>query len=158
MPGSWPQNDFPSLTNAVYTVTSPIDRRYNCIAWSIGDVTKWWWPDRWNVGFWPANAPREDTVAAFTQMYSLFGYQSCLDGFLEIGFEKIALYAVINQSGIQEPTHAAFQLENGHWTSKLGIFEDIDHFVTNALNGNRYGTVIQYMKRVRQSRPTPPNR
>jgi hypothetical protein len=53
-------------------------------------------------------------------------------------------------------THAAYQLENGNWVSKLGDFEDIEHFKAEILHGPQYGIIIRYMSRPRQPRPSPP--
>jgi hypothetical protein len=63
------------------------------------------------------------------------------DDSLEPGFEKIALYAL---AGL--PKHAARQLPNGRWTSKLGELEDVEHLV-DGLVGTWYGGVIQVLKR-----------
>jgi hypothetical protein len=63
---------------------------------------------------------------------------------LEQGQEKIAIYA---RDG--EPTHAARQLEDGSWTSKLGPSVDISHAATSAVEGSLYGAVVRYMRRVR---------
>jgi hypothetical protein len=47
-----------------------------------------------------------------------------------------------------EPTHAAKQLPDGRWKSKLGDFEDIEHNTVKAVEDDYcYGTVVQYMKR-----------
>ncbi|TAF36353.1 MAG: hypothetical protein EAZ69_10585 [Oscillatoriales cyanobacterium] len=50
----------------------------------------------------------------------------------------------IDSNGI--PTHAARQLANGKWTSKLGWLEDIEHEL-DGLTGDRYGVVGQILKR-----------
>ena len=44
------------------------------------------------------------------------------------------------------PLHAARQLPNGRWTSKLGELEDIEH-VLHDLEGAAYGSVVLVMKR-----------
>ena len=47
------------------------------------------------------------------------------------------------------PTHAARQLADGRWSSKLGRREDIEH-VLDALagvDGDEYGQVVQVLKR-----------
>jgi len=105
---------------------------------------------------WPHGVPRQETIAAFVRMYEARGYQKCIDGSLEAGIEKIALYGIPGPTGLPLPTHAAYQLENGNWTSKLGDFEDIEHFLVEKLNGPRYGAVALYMKRQRQVRLPPP--
>jgi hypothetical protein len=66
----------------------------------------------------------------------------CLCHALEVGFEKIALYATPDG----EPTHAARQLLNGKWTSKLGRWQDIEHEL-DGLVGELYGTVRRILKR-----------
>jgi len=45
-----------------------------------------------------------------------------------------------------ELTHAARQLDDGTWTSKLGSLEDITHEL-QALEGADYGHVVLFMKR-----------
>lgn len=57
-------------------------------------------------------------------------------------FEKLALYG-----SAMMYTHAARQLPDGKWTSKLGQLEDITHTTTEAIEGGDYGEVVQYMKR-----------
>jgi len=71
------------------------------------------------------------------------GYQSCDEGELEEHYLKIALY--VNTDS--KPTHAARQLPSGKWTSKLGKGEDIEHANPAGVEGEIYGTVVQYMKR-----------
>ena len=69
----------------------------------------------------------------------------CEDGNLEPGYEKVAIYAMDG-----EPTHAARQLQNGWWTSKLGKYEDIDHDSLEELQGygfGDYGRVAVFMAR-----------
>jgi hypothetical protein len=157
MPGSWPLHDFPVLTDADWVAPpSAATRRYNCIAWSVGRSDRKWWPDRWGVGQWFPNVPRIETVAGFLLGYTSVGYAIAADGTLEAGIEKLALYAKMGPAGDLIPTHAAYQLDNGRWTSKLGDFEDIEHFQTGTLDGPQYGSVILYLQRIRQPRPPPP--
>jgi hypothetical protein len=47
-----------------------------------------------NIGYWPPNIPREETVTAFIAAYAIQGYAQRGDGALEAGFEKIVLYGV----------------------------------------------------------------
>jgi hypothetical protein len=60
---------------------------------------------------------------------------------LESGFEKIALYALEGH-----PKHAARQLPDGAWSSKLGKYIDIAHSL-NGLEGTVYGQVVGFLKR-----------
>jgi hypothetical protein len=142
MPSSWPAADFPNLKEEHHSVTSPATREYNCIAWAAGDTQNWWWPDEMGVGYWPSNVPREPTILAFVLAYGTVGFMPSDDGTFEVGFEKIALYSLAG-----EPTHAARQLPNGRWTSKLGDFEDIEHADLACLGGPCYGQVATYLKR-----------
>ena len=48
-------------------------------------------------------------------------------------------------------THAARQLPNGKWTSKLGKAEDVEHESPEDVAGGVYGEVVQFMRRPRPS-------
>lgn len=100
------------------------------------------------IGYWPAGIPRELTIKAFTDAYAIQGYTPCADGSLEPGIEKIALFAVPGPGGYV-PTHAALQLANGEWTSKLGPFEDIVHKAVDDVSGPVYGRVVCYISHPR---------
>jgi hypothetical protein len=136
------QADFPNLHPGNYRDTSPLDRRYNCIAWAAGVDCDWWGPE--NSHHWPGNAPRNYQVASLILVFESVGFAICADGLLEDGFEKIAIFA----DG-EEYTHAARQLEDGKWTSKMGPDEDIVHDAPENLAGPCYGNVSAYMKRER---------
>ena len=56
---------------------------------------------------------------------------------------KIAIYA--HDDG--QPTHAARQLPDGRWTSKMGHLEDIEHRVVDDVNGPQYGSPVRFMRR-----------
>ena len=148
MSGLWPNHEVPYLTSQNHKITSPYKKRYNCIAWAAGCMTKWWWPA--DGGFWPQGVPREVTLSAFIAAFETLQYQPCADGSLEAGYEKISLFAQRDPVGVLVPTHAARQLPNGRWTSKLGPFEDIEHQQVEDVNGPVYGTPVQFM-----SRPVP---
>lgn len=148
MPGSWMPQEFPFLTDGRFAITSEASRQYNCIAWAAGDAGKNWWPDEMGVGFWPARAPREETIGAFVNAYESFGYKLCMDGSLEAGQEKIAIFG-IGPEGSETPTPAARQLKSGEWTSKLGGKEDTSHKEPEDLRGPLYGRVVCYMVRAR---------
>ena len=136
---------FPGLRTASYRVTSAATVDYNYIAWAAGDTSEWWWPttDGGDVQrFWPANVPREETLVAFVAAFGALGYTLCNVHAHEPGWEKMSIFA----DGRREPTHAARQLANGRWTSKLGESEDIEHEL-HALEGDIYGKVAALMKR-----------
>jgi hypothetical protein len=134
---------FPALLPGAYRITSPVDPDYNCIAWAIGDASNWWWPGPdVEQEYWPPGVPREVTCAAFQTAFASAGYVICQGDEAELGFEKIALFA--DAQG--RPTHAARQLPNGRWASKLGKKEDIEHALHD-LTGKVYGSVVLVMKR-----------
>lgn len=108
---------------------------------------------RWdpNSYYWPRGVPREVTMEAFIQAFRTRGYEVCENSNLEPGFQKIAIYA--DKAG--DPTHAARQLENGVWTSKMGDYEDIEHKNLECLRD--YGIVVKYMRRPRLEADHPPD-
>lgn len=138
--------DFPSLSQHQWELTSPAELSYNCIGWALEDKFTWW-PD--GGSHWPHGVPREETVAGITAMFGFFGYVPCESPELEPGFQKVAIYAVGD-----EPTHAARQLEDGTWASKLGVYRgDIQHRTLAALEGEAaYGWVALVMKRAHGDR------
>ena len=146
--GSWSSIELPGLTVDSCEITSSPDTLYNCIAWAAEDNQNNWWPDPWGIGYWPAGVPRLVTRDAFVQAYETLGYKPCLNGALQPGLQKVAIFG-IGQPGRETPTHAALQLESGEWTSKLGPLEDVRHKILHAVNGPIYGKPICYMSRRR---------
>jgi len=130
---------FPGLRGSMYQITSPAAGVYNCIAWAAG---RWWWPDLMLQRYWPAGVVRVESLTGFQEAFGTLGYTLCQDENLEPGFEKIAMFA-----DDQAPQHAARQLPNGRWTSKLGELEDIEHGLRD-LEGVEYGKVVVLMKRL----------
>ena len=135
----------PNLNSGNHRITSPRKNRYNCIAWAANVDTQWWWPTR--KGFWPPGIPREETLSAFLAAFATLGYEECRNGSLEHGYEKVALYARRNENNDLVPTHAARQLRDGRWTSKLGSQEDIEHLEVENVNGPSYGSAVKFMRR-----------
>ena len=135
----------PRLTADNYHETSPSAWQYNCIAWAAGVTDAWWWPTPGRS--WPATSPREESLAAFVAAFATLGYAPGASAILEPGIEKVALYAVGDT-----PTHAARQLANGMWTSKLGPSIDIEHTTPDAVAGGVYGEVVAILGR----EPSPP--
>jgi hypothetical protein len=140
---------FESLDPINYQPTSPATPTYNCIAWAAGDNSRFWWPWPTDVYYWPEDAPLEATLNAFIKAFSTLGYEICETGDLEVGYEKIVIY--INPLTGQ-PTHAARQLSDGAWTSKLGKHIDIRHDTPENIQGSAYGTPSQYMRRKKPKR------
>jgi len=149
---------FPGLQPGNYQVTSEESTRYNCIAFAAGRQDLPWWPIEATGVYWPDGVDKDETIECFIQAYQTEGYLVCEhDATLEIGFEKIAIYL----GPSNEPIHAARQLSDGRWTSKLGDWEDIEHDTLEALqsgafdNGFGYGKVGQIMKRPKKADADP---
>jgi hypothetical protein len=140
---------FPNLIRGEYEVTSAETVDYNCIAHAADKNDSWWWPDD-PPAYWPEGHDRIETLEAFIDAYSTLGFIE--DGNqsydLEVGIEKIAIY--VDDDGT--PSHAARQLVNGAWTSKLGEWEDIEHQTLSAMEdgdglGLGYGKVAVILRR-----------
>lgn len=139
-PARTPTTRYPRLTPTNHRVTSPATGVYNRLAWAAGENYRWWEPGR----FWPCPLlgtafTIDDLIAALRTV----GYDLCADGTLETGFEKVALFG----DGYDDPTHVARQLADGHWTSKLGDWEDVEHDTADAVGGGGYGEIFWYMRR-----------
>src|SRR5262249_61810541 len=120
-------------------VTSPASVDYNCIAWSVEDTERWWQPGV----YWPTKTQPDDYgLGILVEAFRSLGFEECDNGTLENCYEKVALYGSTFLY-----THAARQLLNGNWTSKLGRSEDIEHDTPDDLAGGVYGEVHQYMRR-----------
>jgi hypothetical protein len=138
--GSFPRLD---PANRNWRAVSPNSPAYNCIAWAVGDTHHWWQPTIGGGFYWPDAAPLEPTVDAYRIALETQGFAVCISGDLEPGYEKVALFAV----GGTDPTHAARQLPNGQWTSKLGQGIDIDHASPEDVGGGRYGEIVLFLMR-----------
>jgi len=138
---------FPLLRASGYRITGPATKRYNCIAWAAGDQDSWWQAVLADA-YWPDGIPADGTVPSLVTLFRSFGYQVCDSWELEQDFEKVAIYA----KGA-EHTHAARQLPDGDWTSKLGQSVQIEHATLDALTGEAYGVVAEVLKR-----PRPPEK
>ena len=137
---------FPRLLVEPFEVSSPRTIDYNCIGWAAGDKNNWWWP---GGKYWPGGVQRDDSVPAFVAAFETRGYECCGSDSLETGFEKVVLY-VDEQHG--RVTHAARQLPDGRWTSKLGPQWDISHLLEGVCGPHpAYGRVAQILRR-----PLPP--
>ncbi len=130
---------FPSLQSSPFEITSEPSRRNNCIAWAARVDRAWWWPG----GPYGPNGVQGDTsIRAFAEAFGKLGYSPCDTGASEVGFEKVALS--VGQDGAV--LHAARQLVDGTWTSKLGEAWDITHELEK-LEGEHYGQVACFLRR-----------
>ncbi|SRR6266498_2857189 len=147
MPREEIERDFPNLRTSQWTITSPIADIPNCIGWALHDNKQFWDPSVVGVRgyYWPPGVPRVWNLNNIRRVFEIHGYELCSDAELETGFEKIAVY--VDEEGV--PTHATFQKESGEWSSKLGVWEDIEHTRVDSLESHAYGTVAFIMKRKR---------
>jgi hypothetical protein len=140
-----PSPAFPNLASGNHRITSDRAIAYNCIAWAAGDDGRWWWPVEVPDVHWPDGAPRVVDLASFVAAFATLGYSPCEGRDFELGREKVALFAL---HGI--PTHAARQLPDGRWTSKLGKSWDITHEI-EAIGGPVYGKAVIWLARASRS-------
>jgi hypothetical protein len=94
--------------------------------------------------YWPDGIEDSKDVAAFIKAFEKSAYSLCDNDGFEDGYRKIALYV---KEGTTECTHAARQLNNGKWTSKLGGLYDIQHGTPYTIEGSVYGRVYCIMKK-----------
>ena len=142
---------FPKLINDKdFKVTSNDTPVYNCIAWAYKIDNRWMWPNTGKypfldgVHYWPSEDILDCNVNNFIDAFKLKGYECCDNCQFEPEYRKIALYV---KPGSTECTHAARELSNGCWTSKLGKFNDIQHGTAEAIENEDYGKVYCYMKK-----------
>lgn len=150
---------FPGLKHdSDFYVTSEQTFDYNCIAWALGISNYRFWPvvrdengkivpvenydEREDLLYWPDGVARDESLSAFVSLFEHYGFEQCENPELEPNYTKIALYQQCGQC-----THAARQLPNGLWTSKLGPLNDIQHGSPQSLEGDFYGKVYCYMKK-----------
>jgi hypothetical protein len=117
---------------------------YNCVAYAAGDFTRKWWPSVLpNPGYyWPPGAARGDGPDALRSGFDAIGYEQCVNGDNEPGYEKVVIY--VDDNG--DVSHVAKQDGDG-WISKLGEIEDVYHRTPHCFGGSIYGNVVYYMRR-----------
>ena len=142
------EEDFPGLVGSNHRMIGPPTKKFNCIAWAVGDPIQWMWPVGPGKKFWPPGIPREETLPAFEALFLSLDYESCPLDDRDSGYERIAVFA--SADGV--PVHAARQVGSGPWTSKLGNFGVLEHEL-HALEGEIYGKVVRMFRRFSISPP-----
>ncbi len=135
---------FPRLSSETFDVVSQPSNEYNCIAYAAGDVDKWWGYSRRR--YWPDYAARSDSIESLIEVFAGLKFLQCQDSSLESGYEKVALY---EEQGVWK--HAALQMPNGRWRSKMGQGPVIEHLSPESLSGGMYGNPTIYMRRARNA-------
>ena len=141
---------FPRLKGSGYAITSDKADRPNCIGWALQSSLYF---DPVGVGggfggyYWPSGIRADDSAESWRQLFEMFGFEECPTNDVEADTEKIAIY--IGSDG--EQSHVARQLPSGHWTSKMGNLEDIQHTTLDDLLSASadYIQVVTIMKRPR---------
>lgn len=131
---------FPLLARGHLQITSAASGRYNCFAWALGQTERCWLPDPFPEGLydWPAGVPRSDTLGGWMQAFEALGFSPCDNADVQIGQEKIAIFA--HPEGA--PRHVARQLASGKWTSKIGTME-----ASNTISAAWSATVTETLSR-----------
>ena len=139
----WIDEEMPLLAAEGYEITSEATDEYNCIAYALRETDRWWSHEADAGYYWPEHASRTPSIQSLVEAFAGLGYELCEDASAEAGFSKVALYA--DSEG--DWTHAAIQLVDGRWSSKLGVYEDISHRTPESLESALYGSVHSLMRR-----------
>lgn len=147
--------DFPNLVRVHWSIKSPYDDAYQCIAWAACRTDRKWWPmDSFPQSppdvYWPIE-PVDETVDSFVHAFATLGYKLCENSSFEFGYQKVAIYAADDMS----VRHMARQEFFGRgWLSKPGKLEDILHPDLASIEGdpspislNEYGRVRRILRR-----------
>ena len=142
------ERTFPKLHGTDWKIKSPIDSKYNCVAWAVhseinnGYPTCWWEPDPLNLYYWPPSLKRGDySVKAYKAMFESLGYKTCTREDLDTKHKNIAVFE--DQGRFK---HVCRQRNSSIWTSKLGPKQDIDHQL-EAVSGKAYGIPTIYLQK-----------
>jgi hypothetical protein len=128
------RQDFPQM-GARFEVLAPSTSAYNCIASSLA-IHKYW--------INPQTGPSDQPLRGMDEIYAAYGFRRLdrLSFQLEPGRRKIVLYGRTRQGTITRITHAANQLPDGTWESKLGKLSRIRHLSPWDLMGPSYGRPV----------------
>lgn len=133
-----------------FEISSPKTPDYNCLAWALHFDNRWMQPPSItlppmdSVYYWPEGALQGTSIDCLVDAYRKKGFVICDNPDFEKEYQKIALY-FHPENG--DWTHAARQLRNGFWTSKMGSSHDIQHSSPYVLEGAIYGKVYCIMRR-----------
>ena len=131
---------FPNLANEGFEIVDQPTEQYNCIAYAAGDTSKWWWPD--GINYWPPWARETSRIESLIEVFAGLGYEQCAHNDTEDGYQRVVLYEVDG-----EMKHAAMQMPNLRWRSKMGQGPVIEHLSPESLSGGMYGDATAYMLR-----------
>ena len=136
------EQDCPNLAQAGYKKTSDRNPNYNCVAWAVGDTTRYWYDVKIKGYYWPPGTPSADTLEGWIKLFEIHGYEQTDKADLEPEYERVAIY--VTDDG---PEHVARQVASGAWSSKMGKGIDIEHPTLEAVESEIVGEVRVIMKR-----------
>lgn len=144
---------FPKLKDDIqFTISSPEDPNYNCIAWAFHQYNDRWMqppsgmyiPALDAVTWWPDGATPSMDISSLVEAFLCNSFVRCDTWEHENGFVKVALY--YNPTNHQW-THASRESRTGkYWLSKLGPRNDIHHGTPFSIEGDYYGKVFCFLK------------
>jgi hypothetical protein len=137
----------PELRNHQHDFKSQRTWRYNCYAYAIHITCAFFDPYKGINTYWIEGVPENNSKETMVLFFSKFGFKECINGELEAGKQKIALY--LDKDG--NVSHAARQEPSGIWASKLGPQHDIVHENLECLE-SVYGVVWKYMYKRKSSK------
>jgi len=154
-------NTFPKLAlDPFFRISSPYNINYNCIAWAGLRNDEFWWPEVVPYDYldgvkynWPFKISHNDNLQFFVELFSNLGYIEESNNIEneQPNYRKIALFikagSNISERFSSKCTHAARQMKNGFWASKLGRFQDIEHSNPYDLEGDTYGILAIILKK-----------
>ena len=131
---------FPNLAAENFEIVGEPSRLYNCIAYAVGDTSRWWWPD--GINYWPSWATLTTRMESLKELFVGLGYEEYDGNDAEGGYRSVALYEVQG-----DMKHAALQMPDGRWRSKMGQGPVIEHDTSESLSHGIYGRPTTYMRR-----------
>jgi hypothetical protein len=135
------------LTSTNCQQTSNIDQTYNCLAFAALDLLHVWDPSLDQGYYWPPGIPAGTSAGDWMKALKSRGFVWFHSGDMQP--EPHLVKVVIFGSVGGQATHAARQLKNGQWTSKLGDYEDIVHDKPEDVAGGSYGQIWLVVARER---------
>lgn len=84
---TWLNLSFPNLRNEGFTVIEPPSDRYNCVAYTAGDTSRWW--DHTPRRYWPPHASRSGRIESLIEVFVVLGYEQCKDESLEDATKRL---------------------------------------------------------------------
>lgn len=127
-----------------FRFTSLKKRGFKCIWYALmlekGDIDMLWFRDMYELDPNTLDHSAKGYADCFQKYY---GFELCGSSSYEEGFVKIVLYEDKNK----DFKHVARVLPNGNMTSKMGNYEDIEHYTMDAVSGDEYGYPSLFMKK-----------